>query len=82
MLPYSDTWHETSVVSRCGLQRRTRFFFISTPFFSAQPGVAYREAVFEAQVCLDVCLANKRTFVYEITIEVVLYTRKLGNLYT
>ena len=34
------------------------FYFISTPFFSAQPGVAYREAGFEPQVCLDVCLAN------------------------
>ena len=42
------------------------FYFISTPFFSAQPGVAYLEAVFEPQVCLDVCLANQRTFVYEI----------------
>ena len=43
------------------------FFFISTPFFSAQPGVAYREAVFEPQVCLDLCLTNRKTFVYEIT---------------
>ena len=55
------------MVSRCGLQRRTRFFFISTPFFSAQPGVAYREAVFEPQVCLDVCLTNQKPFIYEIT---------------
>ena len=42
-------------------------FFISTPFFSAQPGVAYRKAVFEPQVCLDVCLTNQTTFKYEIT---------------
>jgi len=42
------------------------FYFISTPFFSAQPGVAYREAGFEPQVCLNVCLANLRTFVYVI----------------
>ena len=45
----------------------TRFFFISTPFFSAQPGVAYRETVFEPQVCSDVCLTSQRIFVYEIT---------------
>ena len=50
----------------------TLFYFISTPFFSVQPGVAYREAVFELQVCLDVCLANQRTFVNEITKKVVL----------
>ena len=48
------------------------FYFISTPFFSAEPGVAYREAVFEPQVYLDVCLANQRTFVYEITKKVAL----------
>ena len=42
------------------------FFFISTPFFSAQPGVAYHEAVFEPQMCLDVCLTYHRTFIYEI----------------
>ena len=33
---------------------------ISTPFISAQPGDAYREAVFEPQVCLHVCLTNKK----------------------
>ena len=43
------------------------FFFISAPFFSAQPGIAYRKAVFEPQVCLDVCLTNQTTFIYEIT---------------
>ena len=42
------------------------FFFISTPFFSAQPGVAYRKAVFEPQVCLDVCLTTQTTFIYEM----------------
>ena len=42
-------------------------FFISTPFFSAQSGVAYRKTVFEPHVCLDVCLTNRRTFEYEIT---------------
>ena len=54
------------------------FYFISTAFFSAQPGVAYREAVFEPQVCLDVCLANQSIFEYEM---VVLITIKLGNVY-
>ena len=39
------------------------FLFISTPFFSAQPGVAYREAVFQPQACLNVCLTNQRIFV-------------------
>ena len=43
----------------------TRFFYKHT-LFLAQLGVAYREAVFEPQVCLDVYLTN-RTFVYEIT---------------
>ena len=57
------------------------FFFISTPFFSAQPGIAYRETVFEPQVCLDVCLTSQRTFVYEITEKVVLNTMRLGNVY-
>ena len=56
-------------------------YFISTPFFSAQPGVAYREAVFEPQVCLDVCLANQSIFIYEITIKVVLITVKLCSAY-
>ena len=56
-----------ATLSTLWTQRDTRFFFISTPFFSAQPGVAYRETIFEPQVCLDVCLTNQRTFVYEIT---------------
>ena len=58
------------------LQRGSKFcstlFFTSTPFFSAQPGRAYGEAVFEPQACLDSCLTNKKTFVYEITKKVVL----------
>ena len=36
------------------------FFFISTPFFSAQPQVAYCKAVFEPQVCLEVCWQSGR----------------------
>ena len=55
------------------------FHFISTPFFSAKPGVAYREAGFEPQVCLDVCLANLRTFVYEIIKKVVLNSAMYMN---
>ena len=55
------------------------FYFISTPFFLAQPGVAYREAVFEHQVCLDVCLANQRAFVYEIITKVVLNSEMYMN---
>ena len=57
------------------------FCFISTPFFSAQPWVAYREAVFEPWVCLDLCLANKKTFVFKITKKVMLNGRKLGNVF-
>ena len=57
------------------------FYFISTPFFPAQPGVAYRKAVFEPQVCLDVCLTNQKTFVHEITKKVVLDTIELGIVY-
>ena len=57
------------------------FYFIRTPFFPAQPGVAYRKAVFEPQVCLDVCLTNQKTFVHEITKKVVLDTIELGIVY-
>ena len=57
------------------------FLFMSTPLFSAQPRVAYLEAVFEPQVCLDVCLTNQSTFVYEITKKVVSNTVKLRNVY-
>ena len=56
------------------------FYFISTPFFPAQPGVAYRKAVFEPQVCLDVCLTNQRTLLYEIAKKVELRKIKLGNV--
>ena len=66
--------------SSTGSETPYTFFFISTPFFSAQPGVAYCEAVFEPQVCLDVCLTNLKAFIYEITKKVVLNTIKLGNL--
>ena len=62
-------------------QRLHDFLFISTPFFSAQPGVAYRETVFEPQVCLDVCLTYERIFVYEIIKKLVLYTIISGNVY-
>ena len=51
---------------------RTDVRTIHDLFLSAQPGVAYREAVVEPQVCLT----NQRTFVYEITKKVVLNTMK------
>ena len=37
--------------------------FCKHTFFSAKPGNAFREAVFEPQTCLDPCLSNQRTFV-------------------
>ena len=46
-------------------------FFYKHTLFSAQPGVANREAVFQPQGCLDVCLTNQRIFVYEMANKVV-----------
>ena len=61
----------------------TFFTLQGHPFFqlSLGAGVAYREAVFEPRVCLDVCLTSKRIFGNEKTKKLVLYTMILGNVY-
>ena len=64
--------------------KHTRFLLYKHTLFSAKPGVAYRKAVLEPQACLDVCLENQRTFVYEVSKKVVLikamYMTKKKNI--